>query len=152
MSNDNWSEAETALAIELYRQGMSASKIAKAIGERLGIARTKNAMIGKIHRMKWHETEKPASRRSAARPPKKKVQPRSVVGFAPSGPLEVMPPLPMSEEPWVPIPYSRPVPIERHTKGCRWPVKDGRHFCNGKTEEKSSYCPEHKRRAYQKAA
>lgn len=43
----SWTDERVAIAVEMYRAGSSASEIAKALGQGL----SRNAIIGKLHRM-----------------------------------------------------------------------------------------------------
>lgn len=54
---------------------------------------------------------------------------------------------PVPEDVWEAIEGSRPVTIEHHKTGCRWPI--GEHpvlFCNRSTSGKSPYCQHHRAR------
>ena len=64
-----WTEERVSELKKLWAEGHSASQIAKRLG-----SVTRNAVIGKVHRLKLSGRAKPASRRSdrpraAAKPP-----------------------------------------------------------------------------------
>lgn len=85
-----WSEERTALLRKLWAEGLSASQIATQLG---GV--TRNAVIGKIHRLGL------AGRATPSRPAKRPVRARSSIRFVPSSvlkPIKVQPPTPTAED------------------------------------------------------
>ena len=49
------------MLVEMFIDGMSASLIAKAINERFGLARSRNSIIGRLHRKKHRRAERQPS-------------------------------------------------------------------------------------------
>ena len=80
-----WTEERVELLKKLWLEGLSASQIAGVLGE--GV--TRNAVIGKVHRLKLSGRAKPASSaprvRSALRPAARRVASPSGVGRSGSG-------------------------------------------------------------------
>jgi GcrA cell cycle regulator len=158
----NWTDERVELLKKLWSEGLSASTIATALG---GV--TRNAVIGKVHRLGLSGRAK-----AAAPQPEKRPKPTR----APSHPMRATPfvrgntalaqdmaPAPEVEahpEPErrpvedVVIPMSERVTImELREQMCRWPIGDpGREdfrFCGGRISTTSPYCSHHAAIAYQ---
>lgn len=157
--NHSWTADRIETLRKLWADGVSASHIADRLG---GVSR--NAVIGKVHRLRLHvhpnaldadaPRKPPASRkkRQLVKPPKPKVKP--LVGqaqFARKKPD----PVKMAEVKKIedrPPPSSMPSPLlvrlfELNHNDCRWPVqgeKSNTLFCGRNIEPGCSYCPEHK--------
>ncbi len=123
---------------QLWDAGYSASHI----GKRLGVS--KNAVIGKAHRLKLPARPSPIRAERAVsplRPPVPKTVPR------PRPALEV-----------VPKPIAKPAPAPRAARrrsggpSCLWPIGDpGQpdfHFCGEPSVPGKPYCDSHGARAY----
>lgn len=153
-----WTDERTEILRGLWKRGLSCSEIARA----LGAGCTRNAVIGKVHRMKL-PGRKPGAPRSP-RPPRTripkatrkamKVKPERKVTIAPPKLLAPVKPVAFTAEAWQPLPGSRPVTLE-HATGCRWCVSDPfgppgipSLFCNEPVVEGMSWCREHKARAF----
>lgn len=157
----SWTEQQIQALKKMWGNGYSASDIAKTLGGGL----TRNAVIGKAHRLKL--SSRPSSMGES--------MPQKVVGgsILPTmtkiskkrSMLRPLPPVQMPET--VARPVSREafksieqikrtegIPVtkagERH---CRWPIGDPRspdfRFCGGKCHEGLPYCVDHARVAYQ---
>jgi GcrA cell cycle regulator len=121
---------------QLWDAGYSASHI----GKRLGVS--KNAVIGKAHRLKL-----------PARPSPIRAE-RAVPRLRPPAPKAVLNPRPALEV--VPKPAPKPAfrPARRHAGGpsCLWPIGDpGQpdfHFCGEPSMPGKPYCDSHCARAY----
>lgn len=140
-----WTEAKVELLRSMHTDGKSAAEISMMLGD--GI--TRNAVIGKIHRLKMpayghrpHPRQPPAPRHRMA------VRPR-VRAASPGKPKPVIipvVPLPRRDA-WLPLPGTTPTTVENH-KGdghCRWPVGDEPVlFCGEPTGGREHvYCPQH---------
>ncbi len=153
----SWTDERVELLRKLWIEGLSASQIAHELAN--GI--TRNAVIGKVHRLGMSGRIKAASSVSS-RPRMKSMRP---VHSRPSAPimrgntaLAIRPqpmeaPQPIEE---IVIPISEMVTIlELKEAMCRWPVGDPTtaefRFCGAKksTTATSPYCPYHSRIAYQ---
>ena len=135
-----WTDDRVEVLKKLWGQGFSCSQIASQLG---GV--TRNAVIGKVSRLRL------PSRRTASSTPRKKRAPKPA-----------LPKLTFSNQatiPWAgkssqPVDYSAfkangedYVTFDHLPKsGCKWPFddEDGNHlgYC-GATKEAGSYCPKH---------
>ncbi len=134
----SWTDERVALLTKLWSEGKTAAEIASALG---GV--TRNAVIGKAHRLKLSNRVSPIQQN------KKPVAP------PPSAPSKV-------ER------KSAPVPIATNNDGtgikltelesqmCRWPYGDPRDddfgFCGAEKMNGVPYCEEHAKMAYQAAS
>ncbi len=154
----SWTDERVEMLRKLWTDGLSASQVAAELGA--GI--TRNAVIGKIHRLGLAERAKTASapRPRVAKAPRAS-QPRSgggvhgslALAFAPHA--HVAPRVAIDEE--VVIPMSERVTLmELREAMCRWPMGDPTtaefRFCGGKSPASGGpYCAYHARVAYQPA-
>ena len=144
-----WTDERVELLRKLWLDGHSASQIAKQLGEV-----TRNAVIGKVHRLGLSGRATPSQpTRPAFKPPR---PPRPAVAAAPvqRRPVEVRP---------APVPPTPPVVYveERGTATvltlgahmCKWPIGDPASdeftFCGRRAGSEGPYCVEHARVAYQ---
>lgn len=154
----SWTDERVELLRKLWNEGLSASQVAAELGA--GI--TRNAVIGKIHRLGLAERAKTvvSTRPRVAKAPRQPPAPRiggGVAGnvalaFAPPAPV-VARPRPVEEE--VVIPMSERVTLmELRESVCRWPMGDPTtpefRFCGGPSPVGGGpYCAYHARIAYQ---
>jgi len=146
-----WTEDRVGALTKLWLEGQSASQIAKALGG--GV--TRNAVIGKVHRLGLsgraapsqpaRTTYRPTRPRAAAPAPAQPSAPRRIEAAQPR-----------------PVPPTRPEPTPEMpgtatvmTLGahmCKWPIGDPSStefsFC-GRRASEGVYCVEHARVAYQ---
>ncbi len=157
-----WTEERVELLKKLWSEGLSASQVAKQLG---GV--TRNAVIGKVHRLglsgratpsRPARTSRPAAPRTLvrARPEpatpreqKEELQSRSEDNLPKenrASNVSELPDLPLSE---------RATVLTLTERTCKWPIgepgKAGFHFCGRGAEDGMPYCPEHARKAYQPA-
>lgn len=158
----SWTDERVELLKKLWNQGLSASQIA---GE-LGGGVTRNAVIGKVHRLGLSGRAKaPAPQaarpRKATRPPSHPMmhQPAPQVRgnlalspkpVAPAPVIEIAP----APSPEVVIPISERVTImDLRESMCRWPHGDPTsaefRFCGAKSPPGTPYCAYHSQIAYQ---
>ncbi len=158
----SWTEERVELLRKLWLDGLSASRIAAELAH--GI--TRNAVIGKVHRLGLSGRVKAPSAANAARPRERSGQRASLP--KPSGqmirgntalalkPMIAEAPLPRPVEEVV-IPMSERVTImELKEAMCRWPLGDPTQpefrYCGGrKNAGEGPYCTYHARIAYQPA-
>lgn len=158
----SWTDERVERLKTLWLEGLSASQIAAELG---GV--TRNAVIGKVHRLGLSGRAKPQVQPSRpASPPRPKSQPR-----ASSSPARPVRPLsignvalkadqtvevrqrirPVEEE--GPIVFERVTILNLTETTCKWPVGDpGRpdfFFCGRKSDQGIPYCAHHARIAYQ---
>lgn len=156
----SWTDERVETLKKLWNDGLSASQIAAELG---GV--TRNAVIGKVHRLGLSGRAKPA--RSSAPKTRTPRQPGSVhrktrVVTATRGntaiKAELQPEVASSPAPVIELPpVSRRLSIANLTeRTCRWPIgdpsSDDFHFCGNDAEAGSPYCSYHSRIAFQPAA
>ena len=123
-----WTESRVALLKELYDKGYSASRIARE----LNCGLTRNAVIGRLHRMSDYNRKAPPSvtlERPPAQGRKKRVRRR----------LNFGPPAETLFEPEVPLPPEKPLPFDR-VGDFNFYAKDGCRFICGEIGADWSYC------------
>lgn len=125
-----WTPDRVALLQKLWDEGKSTAEI----GRQLGV--TKNAVVGKAHRMALPSRPSPISRR------------RLKAVLASPLPKPTFRPFPRPSAEPEPDPFARG---KTRTK-CQWPIGDPReegfHFCGATPEPGRSYCTEHCAQAY----
>ena len=154
----SWTDERVELLRKLWLDGLSASQIAAELAH--GI--TRNAVIGKVHRLGLSgrvKAQAPAAPRQRTRSAAPRPAPRPSAPIARGNlavafrPMEAPEPLPMED---VVIPMSEMVTIMELREGmCRWPVGDPTtpefRFCGSKGASVGPYCQHHARIAYQPA-
>ncbi len=138
MNQMNWSDDRVEQLKTLWTEGLSASQIARALG---GV--TRNAVIGKVHRLGL------AGRAS----PSRAERPRVSLPKVPSMRTHV-PAIPVVEEdPLTLDDGSHATVLTISDRMCRWPIGDPAatefHFCGHSPKSGSPYCEAHARTAYQ---
>jgi GcrA cell cycle regulator len=163
----SWTDERVDLLKKLWSEGLSASQIAARLGQ--GV--TRNAVIGKVHRLNL-SGRAPTARSAAPRAPRKVREPSHPgrAGGMPSLPhagataLKPMSRAEMAPRP-LPLPEPKPLRLADISKGgnitilhlsdktCRWPIGDpgseGFCFCGHSPRDGSPYCEYHARLAYQ---
>lgn len=155
----SWNDQRVELLSKLWLEGRSASQIATELGQNI----TRNAVIGKVHRLGLSGRAKVAAPAAAARlrskaPSKAEFEPPApLVEAAPaeapvrSDPVAAPAPRPIAD---VVIPFSNRVTImELRETMCRWPIGDPTstefRYCGCRTGDNGPYCQEHARLAFQ---
>lgn len=142
-----WTEERVSLLTKLWGEGKSASEIAKVMGDV-----TRNAVIGKAHRLKLSGRSSPIQNNT-----KKPVA--KVVSAAASN-LNIEPskrgrPKRILVEPSADIPVRRVKLADLKDRQCRWPLGDPRDedfsFCGCPAMPGIPYCQAHAQVAYQAA-
>ncbi|MFC5343946.1 GcrA family cell cycle regulator [Brevundimonas staleyi] len=149
-----WTEDRVGALKKLWLEGQSASQIAKQLGG--GV--TRNAVIGKVHRLglsgratpsqpaRAATTFRPARTRTT--PPVQPSAPRRIEAAAPA-PRPVVPPPPIAAVAELPG-TATVMTLGAHM--CKWPIGDPSStefsFC-GRRASEGVYCVEHARVAYQ---
>jgi GcrA cell cycle regulator len=152
-----WTDERVELLKKLWAEGLSASQIALELG---GI--TRNAVIGKVHRLGLSGRAKTASV-SGPRPRKSRPPPHGFRAMRPSvrgntalalhsATAYDLEPEPTLIENVVPIGQRCSI-LELTEDKCHWPIGDPGQsdffFCGGKTAGGLPYCGYHARVAYQ---
>ncbi|MGQ3674837.1 GcrA family cell cycle regulator [Xanthobacter sp. TB0139] len=163
----SWTDERVELLKKLWSEGLSASQIASELGEV-----TRNAVIGKVHRLGLSGRAK-----TVAAPARPRTTTKAKVEQAPETPQAAAPQRPATQgnaalapvlEELVeeaPAPAPRPVEANVVPMGqgctimnlteytCRWPVgepgSDDFHFCGARSNPGTPYCAHHARIAYQ---
>lgn len=137
----SWTDERVALLKKLWCEGRTAAEIAKELG---GI--TRNAVIGKAHRLKLSNRVSPIQQAPAKAAPVRKAE-------------EIK-----REQPVRRIAANNDTPIkvkgvsmvELKDKMCRWPLGDPKdpkfHFCGCVSVPGLPYCADHAKIAYQAAS
>ncbi len=146
-----WTEDRVETLKKLWTEGLSASQIAKEMGE--GV--TRNAIIGKVHRLKL------SGRATPSRPPRPRAKPAPKPRIAATAAPRTSAPSVRREVPIAPVPLEpKPLPsgefatvltLTNHI--CKWPIGDPAtpefRFCGRKSSAASPYCDSHASQAYQ---
>jgi GcrA cell cycle regulator len=161
----SWTDDRVELLKKLWSEGLSASQIAARLAQ--GV--TRNAVIGKVHRLNLSGRAQPA-RSNAPRAPRKPREPSHPgrTGGMPSMPSAgnmALKPMSRPEPRQVALPEPKPVRLVDLPKGgsvtilhlsdktCKWPIGDpgaeGFCFCGHNPRAGSPYCEYHARLAYQ---
>ncbi|MCX2723672.1 GcrA family cell cycle regulator [Roseibium salinum] len=161
----SWTNERVELLKKLWSDGLSASQIAGELG---GV--TRNAVIGKVHRLGLSGRAKTASNPSKQRrarpnapagtsaPKKPAAQPQSIgatalkADYAPA-PVAEAKPEPIAEL----VPISQRATILTLTeRTCKWPIGDPAtddfYFCGRQSDAGVPYCAHHCKIAYQPVA
>src|SRR3974390_39879 len=154
----SWTDEPVETLKKLWADGHSASQIAAELG---GI--TRNAVIGKVHRLglpgRAKSTSSAAPRQRKARAPshmmrigRPAIRGNTALAHAYEIETEAEPEL---LDNVIPIGQRRTI-LELNAQTCRWPVGDPSSgdffFCGGNTLEGLPYCAYHSRVAYQPAS
>ncbi len=134
----NWTDDRVEQLKNLWTEGLSASQIARALG---GV--TRNAVIGKVHRLGLAGRASPSRSERPRLPMAPKISMRS----------HVPPPPIVEEDPLTFDDGSHATALTINDRMCRWPIGDPSadefHFCGRAPKGGSPYCEAHARKAYQ---
>ena len=147
-----WTDDRVETLKKLWTEGLSASQIAKEMG---GV--TRNAVIGKVHRLGLSGRATP-SRPPRARPRLKAAAPRKspvssikTSAAAPAARREEPPAAPIEPKKLPSGEFATVLTLTN--KLCKWPIGDpakpGFKFCGRGSTESTPYCKEHAAQAYQ---
>jgi GcrA cell cycle regulator len=158
-----WTEERVELLKKLWAEGLSASQIAGRLAQ--GV--TRNAVIGKVHRLNL-SGRATQPRNAAPRTARKSPREPSIPGRSPSMPTAGATALkPFAHVAPRPIALPEPKPLRLvdsakdgritilhlNDKTCKWPIGDPNKedfcFCGHGPREGSPYCEYHARMAYQ---
>lgn len=160
-----WTDERVEILKKLWTEGLSASQIAMELG---GV--TRNAVIGKVHRLGLSGRGKTSSNAARPRQPRASThtakparQPggathgNAALKISPEEMPETAPATRSSQFQELVIPFGERADIMQlndHT--CRWPIGDPTskdfHFCGRRSDENVPYCHYHRRIAYQPVA
>lgn len=160
-----WTAEKIEQLNKLWSEGMSITEIGKILGM------TRNAVVGKAHRLGLAKRPSPIARApgprpAAAQPTPVAAPPRPAVAMPAAPMIAAAAPAPIAEAPLPPKPAMpaipqparpRPAPAFRATRvangpACRWPIGDPKspdfHFCGSPSIEGKPYCEKHCAMAY----
>jgi GcrA cell cycle regulator len=164
----NWTDERVERLTKLWAEGLSASQIAAQLG---GVSR--NAVIGKVHRLNLPGRAKSGGSATTARIPKRNIASPRPSTFGSRGvttrtvtrqqgstmlkeEVEVDANQHVAYRPAsnVVVPISMRLGLTELTeRTCKWPVgdplKDDFHFCGHESPDASPYCSYHQKMAYQ---
>ena len=160
----NWTDERVELLRKLWAEGLSASQIAAQLG---GVSR--NAVIGKVHRLKLSSRGRAAPTQARQKKTKTAAPKAAKPASPPSRPVpqtigatalkieydEEPAPRPMARaDDSVVVPISRRLKlVELTDRTCKWPngdpLNEDFHFCGTASKDGSPYCAYHARLAYQ---
>lgn len=154
-----WTEDMVGRLTTDYEAGKSASMIQRRLHEEFGASKSRNAVIGKIHRLGL-------VRAGSVNPERKEREKLCGLPFNPTSTTQggvalakrvnVLREIAAKEDA-VKAPEANPVPggvmlLDLQPHSCRWPIGDPRDedfkFCGARKEFGRSYCCEHAARAY----
>lgn len=140
MTQLNWTEERVDQLKNLWTEGLSASQIARALGG--GV--TRNAVIGKVHRLGLAGRATPSRSDRPRLPSAPRMSTRAA--YTPPPPVIEEDPLTLEDGSFVSV-------LTINNAMCRWPIGDPSdnefHFCGRKPKAGSPYCEAHARKAYQ---
>ena len=141
-----WTDARVETLITLWEGGLSAAQVARQLG---GV--TRNAVIGKLHRLGLMGRAKPSAPRrlrpprSASRPPRERVRPTAPRLSVASSHVAA------TDEPGLVRDLAA---LATHI--CHWPIGDPRatdfSFCGHAVVGAGPYCPDHDGRPHRPGA
>jgi GcrA cell cycle regulator len=152
----SWTDDRVDLLKKLWQEGLSASQIAGRLG---GV--TRNAVIGKVHRLGLSGRATTSRLKSRPRPrvntPRR---PQQRPNFRQLGNPAFRSLYQGEAEPFVPAPEEIDIPLAERKNlqdlmesDCRWPIGDPQHddfhFCNRGKVPGLPYCEFHSKRAFQ---
>ena len=149
----SWTDERVALLTKLWADGLSASQIAAELG---GI--TRNAVIGKVHRLGLSGRAKSPSASPRPRKPRSSTHMLRVPRSSIRGNTALAYDYAIEPEPeLIEIPLEqRKTLLQLNEATCRWPVGDPGSteffFCGGPSGDGVPYCTYHCRVAYQPAS
>ena len=148
----SWTDERVEMLKRLWAEGLSASQIAGELGEV-----TRNAVIGKVHRLSLSGRAKAAGGPRPRRPraPRAPRSPRTSIIGNTALKLDRAPQprrLQAIEDVVVPIPLRTPI-LDLNEKTCRWPIGDPTEedfcYCGHEPRDSGPYCEYHSRLAFQ---
>ena len=146
-----WSDESVEQLRQMWSEGLTANEIAKKLGV------TKNAIVGKVHRLCLKARPSPIKSKNAEENTEiSAVEDVTVVEeVAVEEEIEIVQEqnLPLENKDVVKTENVKLVDLDSHT--CRWPIGDPRDddfcFCGKKVKAGQTYCDEHSAMAYVKA-
>jgi len=133
-----WTDERVEQLKSLWTEGLSASQIARVLGNV-----TRNAVIGKVHRLGLAGRATPARVERPRLPSAPRISVRNHTALPPV----------VEEDPILLDDGTFATVLTINDRMCRWPIGDPSenefHFCGHKPKTGSPYCEAHARKAYQ---
>ncbi|ODN69832.1 GcrA family cell cycle regulator [Methylobrevis pamukkalensis] len=159
MTELSWTDERVERLKTLWAEGLSASQIAAELS---GV--TRNAVIGKVHRLGLSGRAKPQNQVAGARPrkarepshPMRPAAPITIGNLAVKAEPEAAPEAKAKDAP-VPevVAFERATILTLTEQTCKWPIgdpsRDDFFFCGRRSDVGIPYCAHHARIAYQPA-
>lgn len=146
MAKGTWNDERVELLKKLWGAGKTAAEIAQQLGENI----TRNAVIGKAHRLGLSGRASPIQRKS------KKTQANTPSPKPKVGTQAHEEQVRLHEKANEPRPDGGVSLMELKDRMCHWPIgdpkKSGFHFCGARGVPGLPYCGEHAAIAYQSSA
>lgn len=148
-----WTEERTYIAAEMWSEGNSASKIADYLNQRFCMRITRNAVIGKVHRLGKMYRAPSAGKRTSRSP--RSINRGQVIRVGSKVKRRVVAAIANMHQ-W-PIPPSEGMAaitdiMDLEDHHCRWPVGDPLHsdfgYCGSEAVKGMPYCLHHCRKAH----
>lgn len=146
----SWTDERVALLKKLWGEGKTAKEIAHILGG--GV--TRNAVIGKAHRLKLSNRISPIQQNEKVKT-RPKVLDKSARAARKNVPIEIVHPRPTSTMALAPAPNAPRGGVKMQDlreRSCRWPYGDPRdadfHFCGAGSIPGLPYCEHHARVAF----
>ncbi len=132
-----WTEERVELLTKLWAEGLSASQIARTLGEV-----TRNAVIGKVHRLGLSGRATP----SRAERPRVAIRRKPVINKPVMTEPEIIEEEVLEDGAWATV-------MTLTERMCKWPIghpgSKEFHFCGRSAPTSAPYCEAHVRLAYQ---
>lgn len=142
----SWTDDRVDVLKKLWGDGHTAAEIAKKLG---GV--TRNAVIGKAHRLKLSNRISPIQQNK--KPANKNVARKKIIEKAPA-PIAKSPAIVAEKQPVITSENLHSL-MDLKPRMCRWPSGDPKEenfgFCGDETISGIPYCEEHAKLAYQAA-
>lgn len=145
-----WTDEKVEELRALWDKGLTANEIAKVLGV------TKNAIVGKVHRLCLKARPSPIKSKGEDEQVVVQVEEVEIVEEAEEAPIEeAIEPVQQENKPEAGASGNKVKLVELDSHTCRWPIGDPRDddfgFCGKKVRTGQTYCDEHAAMAYVKA-
>lgn len=152
----SWTETIVDGLRLLHKDNWSFGQITRQINQKFGTHFSRNAVLGKAHRIglcRGHKWAQQAEKRSPSPRKHKRPRPRTAPDFGPV--MKYQPTTNEDDDHAIPVKQRKTI-MDLTPTCCRWPIGDPREpgffFCGAtKAESAGSYCLEHTARAHNPA-
>ena len=138
-----WNDDNVVHLRELWDQGLPTAQIGKLLGF------TKNAVVGKAHRIGLERRPSPI-RRTAIKPDRKKARSPIMPKLDFESKSNIQKEIVNNNKVFVPM--NKNLFVSKIQRGCEWPMghpgENGFHFCNKERFDEKPYCLKHCAVAY----